>query len=114
MRKLGMTGMVVVTLAACGAVQAVPPTTQSGLGIVTGFADACAGGPSRVLPPPHITVFLYSGATVTTSETIRQGSTYQFSVAPGVYGIKGPGGTVQLVALRAGRVVRDNIQNQCR
>jgi hypothetical protein len=93
-------------LAACSSSQTVPPTTQNGVGVVTGFAEACP-----VLSKPATTelkVGLYSGPTLVASETIRSGNTYRFSVAPGPYRV-----TVRFrskdIAVDAGRKVTADI-----
>jgi hypothetical protein len=107
-----------LTLAACGVSQTVPPTTQSGIGVVTGFVDACQ---STVLnpPPSEVRVRLYFGPTLVASETTRSGDTYRFSVAPGLYrvavllnGLNGKAFTVgagRRVTVAAGRKVTANL-----
>jgi hypothetical protein len=114
-RKVGAVAMVVLamTLAACGRSRTVPPTTQSGLGVVSGYADACAG-PQPVKPNSHVTVLLYAGPSLVGSETIRAGATYRFSVPPGSYRVIGPGEAPKVVVTQAGRVITDNIPDMCK
>jgi hypothetical protein len=74
-----------LTLWACSASQSVPPTTQNGLGVVTGLTGACQTHFPVRLAHPKMKVGLYLGPTFVSSETVRSGDTYRFSVAPGLY-----------------------------
>ncbi len=113
-RRLGIMVIVViaVALAACTTSTARPK------GVVKGLAVACigvnvAGGTTS---DPRVTVSLYSGPTLVTSEVVpSEGDSYRFSVPPGSYVLKmrqrGPWGSrvaryqPMNVRVRAGRIV---------
>ena len=102
-RKMALVAMAVLALAlaACGAGQTVPPTTQNGGGaIVTGFAGPCVAYVQN--PPSAVTVRLFSGPILVTSVRIRSGGRYRFSVAPGPYRVAVAARSVD-IAVGAGR-----------
>jgi hypothetical protein len=74
-----------LSLAACGASQSVPPSTQNGFGIVTGFAEGCQAHFPVKPAHPRMKVGLFSGPSLVASEAIRSGDTYRFPVAPRSY-----------------------------
>ena len=103
MRKMALVAMAVLalTLAACGAAQTVPPTTQNGGdAIVTGFAGPCVAYVQN--PPSVVTVLLFSGPILVTSVRIRSGGRYRFSVVPGPYRVEVAARSVH-IAVGAGR-----------
>jgi CubicO group peptidase (beta-lactamase class C family) len=106
--ELSVVALVVtaLTLAAC------TTSTVKPIGVVTGVAYACQG---LALPPGdvlHVKVGLYSGPRLVTSETVRSGAKYRFSVSPGVYRLTGWWGSKGVI-VRAGNTAFANFSNAC-
>jgi hypothetical protein len=97
-----------LTLAGCGAAQTVPPTTQNGIGVVTGFADVCLNPNNAANPSISLVrVRLYDGGTLVASETIRSGDTYRLSAAPGQYRVTALGNSKNIAVVAGHRVTAD-------
>jgi hypothetical protein len=91
----------------------LPTTSTPTTGIVTGFADNCAGALVQTVgshpgAPNFQTVYLYSGRRLVASETVRVGASYRFSVTPGRYYVAGTVGSKGVVVVQPGRVVSDS------
>lgn len=110
-RCIVATVLVASTLAAC------TTSTTKPTGVVTGFAVACVGI-QQESTLPRVTVLLYSGPTVVASTTIKSGSEYRFSVAPGSYKVKAQQAGFQYrpkgVAVRAGHSVAASFPDYCK
>ena len=102
-----ITMLMTLSLAAC-TTSTVRPT-----GIVTGVAYACSGLPPVITGRQKVKVSLFSGSKPVTSETIRSGAKYRFSVHPGTYRLVGWWRS-RAVTVRAGDVATVNILNLCR
>ncbi len=89
------------------------PTTAAGtpsVGVVTGIAEPCEGPVAdRTV---HVKVRLYSGSALVSTETVRAGAEYRFSVSPGPYLVTGWWGSKPVV-VRAGRVVTFDVVDNC-
>ena len=107
MRKLALlvSLALLLALAACTSTSASSPGTSTGeatVGVVTGAADTCTG----VASPRNIrdvTVQIFTGRTLISSETLRAGADYRFSVTPGRYRLRNGYGLFDSVVVRPGR-----------
>ena len=118
MRRLGIVVMVVLALAlAACTTSAAKPT-----GVVTGDAYPCVGAPLPVGTRVTVTVLLYLGGKVITSEAEGPRYSYRFTAAPGRYTVtfRQRVGTVSTqpdppkgVVVRAGRTTTANIGALC-
>lgn len=72
-----------VCLASCSSspVHSSGTAAPSGKGTVTGFADSCSGLKENTF----VKVVLYDKHRLVASETVRSGTRFRFSVAPGSY-----------------------------
>jgi hypothetical protein len=119
MRKLGAVVMVVLALGLAGCTT----TTARLTGVVTGDAYPCVGEPETVNSPRvTVTVLLYLGGKVITSEAEGPRYSYRFTAAPGRYTVtfRQRVGTVSTqpdppkgVVVRAGRTTTANIGALC-
>ena len=107
MRKLALlvSLALLLALAACTTTSSPSPSTSTAVatvGVVTGAADTCTG----VASPRNIrdvTVQIFDGRTLISSETLRSGADYRFSVAAGRYRLTNGYGLVDSVVVRPGR-----------
>jgi hypothetical protein len=109
-----------VGLAACASTPSSAPTTMTrpsrpptstiepGQGVISGFADSCSGLMEHV----HVKVLLYRGPRLVSSETIRSGAGFRFSVVPGSYRVMADHRSVR-VTVRAGRTATASLLSVC-
>jgi len=107
---------VALTFAAC------TTSTSRPTGVVTGSANACRGLAVSAKGLPPVTVVLYSGSRLITSETLPSGGEYRLTATPGAYTVKfrQRAGTRSFqpyrpksVTVQAGRTVTANFFNMC-
>jgi hypothetical protein len=81
---------------------------EPGQGVISGFADSCSGLMEHV----HVKVLLYRGPRLVSSETIRSGAGFRFSVVPGSYRVMADHRSVR-VTVRAGRTATASLLSVC-